>query len=93
MKSLNFLTLILFYSSIIFYKSYGLNGTQLLEYALKQYSKLVKSVQIGAEYPTYGIPIEEKCTVANFSPEHSGTEKDQREYPLCWKSKIFIFII
>ncbi len=29
-------------------------------------------------------------TVANFSPEHSGTEKDQRGYPLCFKSEIFI---
>jgi hypothetical protein len=29
-------------------------------------------------------------TVANFSPEHSGTEKDQRGYPLCLKSEIFI---
>jgi hypothetical protein len=32
-------------------------------------------------------------TVANFSPEHSGTEKDQRGYPLCLKSEIFIFIM
>jgi fermentation-respiration switch protein FrsA (DUF1100 family) len=32
-------------------------------------------------------------TVANFSPEHSGTEKDQRGYPLCLKLEIFIFII
>jgi hypothetical protein len=32
-------------------------------------------------------------TVANFSPEHSGTEKDQMGYPLCLKSEIFIFII
>jgi hypothetical protein len=32
-------------------------------------------------------------TVANFSPEHSGTEKDQRRYPLCLKSEIFIFIM
>jgi hypothetical protein len=32
-------------------------------------------------------------TVANFSSEHSGTEKDQRGYPLCFKSKIFIFIM
>ncbi len=32
-------------------------------------------------------------TVANFSPEHSGTEKDQRGYPLCLKSQIFIFIM
>jgi hypothetical protein len=32
-------------------------------------------------------------TVANFGPEHSGTEKDQRGYPLCLKSQIFIFIM
>jgi hypothetical protein len=32
-------------------------------------------------------------TVANFSPEHSGTEKGQRGYPLCLKSEIFIFIM
>ncbi len=31
-------------------------------------------------------------TVAIFSPEHSGTEKDQRGYPLCLKSQIFILI-
>jgi hypothetical protein len=60
MKSLNFLALILFYLFITFNNSYGQNGTQLLEYALKQYSKLVKTVQIGVEYPTYGIPVEEK---------------------------------
>jgi hypothetical protein len=34
-----------------------------------------------------------KSTVANFSPEYSGTEKDQRGYPLCFKSEIFIFIM
>jgi hypothetical protein len=32
-------------------------------------------------------------TVANFSPEHSGTEKDQRGYPLCLKSQIFLFLL
>ena len=32
-------------------------------------------------------------TVANFSPEHSGTEKGQRGYPSCLKSEIFIFIM
>ncbi len=42
----------------------------------------------------YGIDgIEQGTTVANFSPEHSGTEKDQRGYPLCLKSEVFIFIM
>jgi hypothetical protein len=31
-------------------------------------------------------------TVANFSPEHSGTEKDQRGYPLCLNPK-FLFLL
>jgi hypothetical protein len=31
-------------------------------------------------------------TVANFSPEHSGTEKDQRGYPLCLKSEILFLL-
>jgi hypothetical protein len=41
----------------------------------------------------HNLKTHQKCTVANFSPEHSGTEKDQRGYPLCLKSEIFIFII
>ncbi len=32
-------------------------------------------------------------TVANFNPEHSGTEKDQRGYPLCLKSEILFLLL
>ncbi len=32
-------------------------------------------------------------TVANFNPEHSGTEKDQRGYPLCLKSEILSLLL
>jgi len=39
---------------------YGQNGKQILEYVEKQYSKLVKTVVTGAEYPTYGNPLQEK---------------------------------
>jgi hypothetical protein len=44
--------------------------------------------------PELSRPIREALvTVANFSPEHPGTAKDQRGYPLCLKSEIFIFIM
>lgn len=39
---------------------YAQNGTQILEYVEKQYTKLVKTVKTGVEYPTYGDPLLEK---------------------------------
>ncbi len=35
-----------------------------------------------------GIPVINIIKVPNFSPEHSGTEKDQRGYPLCFLFKL-----
>ncbi len=78
------------YKLIIF-----LNGPQILStiqsfgYYLKPMPILSK-VKISLFIIIYCVSV---VTVANFSPEHSGTEKDQRGYPLCLKSKIFIFII
>jgi hypothetical protein len=33
---------------------YGQNDKQILEYVVKQYTKLVKTVETGIEHPTYG---------------------------------------
>jgi hypothetical protein len=34
---------------------YGQNDKQILEYVVKQYTKLVKNVETGIEYPTYDV--------------------------------------
>lgn len=60
MRSLKLFASILFQLLLVSTISYGQNGTQLLEYAIKQYSKLVKTIQIGVDYPTYGEPLQEK---------------------------------
>jgi len=36
---------------------FGLDGKQLVEYAVKQYSKLTKSLKTGIQYPSEGDPM------------------------------------
>jgi hypothetical protein len=36
---------------------FGLDGKQLVEYAVKQYSKLTKTVKTGTQYPSVGDPM------------------------------------
>ncbi len=36
---------------------FGLDGKQLVEYAVKQYSKLAKTIKTGTQYPSVGDPM------------------------------------
>jgi len=53
-KSLN----LLFQLFLIFHTSYGQEFEVLLNYTIKQYTKLVETVKIGYDYPTYGDPLQ-----------------------------------
>ena len=38
--------------------AFGLNRKQLVDYAVKQYSLLNKTLQTGVKYPDYGLPVD-----------------------------------
>lgn len=51
LKIISFIIILIFLPNI-----YGLNGKQLLDFSVTQYSKVIKTVNTGSDYPSEGIP-------------------------------------